>query len=174
MKLIVGLGNVGHEYKTTRHNVGFMFVDAISDLFSLGFDKDGKHHSDVARGSDIFLVKPTTMMNSSGKAVSSIANFYKISPKDIYVVFDDLDIALGEYKIQKGKGPKDHNGLNSIYKKLGSKDFWHIRLGVENRGEGIKVPGEDYVLMPFTEDERMVIDSTIKKAIEDVRSQLVD
>ena len=120
MKLVVGLGNPGEKYKNTRHNVGFMVIDELE-----------KHKDDLGK---VMLVKPMKFMNKSGDVVARIKNFHKIGLDDVYVVHDDLDIRLGEYKIQKGVGPKVHNGVNSVEQELGSKEFWRVRVGVDGRG----------------------------------------
>ncbi|MBU1071203.1 aminoacyl-tRNA hydrolase, partial [Patescibacteria group bacterium] len=114
MKLIVGLGNIGEKYKNTRHNVGFMVVDELE-----------KHKEDLGK---VMLVKPATFMNESGRAVAKMVRFYKLDLDNLYVVHDDLDLKLGEYKIQKGVGPKVHNGILSVEKELGDKEFWRVRV----------------------------------------------
>ena len=175
MKLIVGLGNPGKRYKNTRHNVGFVISDKLADklmLLSGGeteyFSMDSKFDSEILKLDKAILVKPQTFMNDSGKAVSSVSSFYKIDNENLYAVHDDLDIKLGEYKIQKGKGPKDHNGLSSIYKKLGTKEFWHVRIGVENRKVGDRTMGEEYVLKEFGDEEMKIIDKVVNEAVEEL------
>ena len=107
-------------------------------------------------------------MNDSGVAVKKILDNYKISPSNLYVIHDDLDIPLGEYKIQMAKGPKDHNGINSIEEELGTKDFGRIRIGIENRSSiSTRPKGEDYVLADFTEEEKHILTWTIQKIIHD-------
>lgn len=139
MKLIVGLGNPGQKYKNNRHNVGFMIVDELAKL----------------NLTDVALFKPSTFMNKSGVAVKKLQ---VRNLQDLYVVHDDLDIELGKFKISFGKGPKVHNGLNSIYEQLGTKDFWHVRIGIDNRAAiGFKGTGEDYVLQNFRPEEREII-----------------
>ncbi len=159
MKLVVGLGNPGEKYMRTRHNVGFMLLDRMADSWEKKFD------AKIAKIENSLLVKPETFMNRSGKAVAQLANFYKVSVDDICVVHDDLDIRLGEYKIQKGIGPKQHNGVESVETELGDKDFWRVRIGVDNRKEGERESGEDYVLAEFSDEERRVVDDVISKAI---------
>ena len=150
MKLVVGLGNPGEEYKNTRHNVGFMVVDALA-----------------LRPSDkIVLVKPETFMNRSGEAVKKLVNKYKVQSTGLYVIHDDLDIPLGKYKIQKGKGPKDHRGILSIEQSLGKKDFWRVRIGVENRQKDIS--GDEYGLSDFTLAEKQIIDQVIASVCQDL------
>lgn len=185
MKLVVGLGNPGLEFEGTRHNVGVDVITSMArslDVFDWGINKKLLSNlSDTKIASKrILLAKLHTYMNESGIAVSKLYNYYLKKPfvgslraENLFVVFDDLDIPLGEYKIQLGKGPKDHNGLNSIYEKLGTKDFWHVRVGIENaetRNSGSsKIPGEKFVLMKFTEIERTVVN----RVNEDIVAELV-
>jgi peptidyl-tRNA hydrolase, PTH1 family len=157
MKLVVGLGNPGDEYKNTRHNVGFMVVDALAKR-----PIDG-----------VMLVKPETFMNRSGEAVKKLMTNYKCQITNLYVVHDDLDIPLGKYKIQLRKGPKEHRGILSIEQSLGRKDFWRVRVGVDNRqATSHKLQatnGDEYVLSDFPKREKKVIDRVINK----VTSELV-
>ena len=108
-------------------------------------------------------------MNESGKAVKLLCQKHKVSPKDILVIHDDLDIPLGAFKLQFGKGPKLHNGVASVENYLGTKDFWRLRVGVENRGQQVRSRGEEYVLSRFTKEELSVLESiTTQKLIPDV------
>ena len=152
MKLIVGLGNPGEEYKKTRHNVGFMFVDRLAGKESFSFDK--KREAEVLGVRNFILVKPQTFMNDSGRAVRKIVDFYKLGIEDVVVVHDDLDIAFGEYKIQKEKGPKIHNGVVSVEQCLGRTDFFRVRIGIDNRQPGVNYgTGADYVLSSLSKQE---------------------
>ena len=179
MKLIVGLGNPGKKYAKMRHNVGFMVIDAIAskvtNILSAGSkwieSKNAKVQYLWGRIGDekIELLKPLTFMNDSGRAVSYAKRKHKVSNDDLYVIHDDLDIKLGEYKITKGKGPREHKGLLDIYEKLGVRDFWHVRIGVDNRVPASRVSGEDYVLQNFTDEEMEVV----RKAIEQVSEKLI-
>ncbi|WKZ25480.1 MAG: aminoacyl-tRNA hydrolase [bacterium] len=149
MKIIVGLGNPGIKYVNNRHNIGHLVIDALQNLKL----KDK-------------ILKSDKHMNDSGLFIKNIKNKYpKMQLTDLYVVHDDLDIPLGLFKVQFGKGPKDHNGLNDIYDKLGTKDFWHIRIGVDNRSEDQRLvtKGKDYVLQDFAKEEKATIDSVIKQ-----------
>ena len=154
MKLIVGLGNPGEKYRNNRHNVGHMVVD--------GLEKRKLPKNVVVKKTAVF-------MNNSGSVIRRLINRYSLTINYLYVIHDDLDINLGEYKIQKGKGPKDHKGLNSIYDALGSKDFWHVRIGVDNRDPQDRIPGEDYVLQNFNQEEldkvNVVIEEICKKLV---------
>jgi PTH1 family peptidyl-tRNA hydrolase len=155
MKLIVGLGNPEAKYKNNRHNVGMM---VINELLS------------SRRIKDLVIKKSDKFMNDSGFFVKKqMAKYPSVSINDLYVVHDDLDIPLGSFKIQFGKGPKGHNGIIDIEEKLGTSEFWRVRVGVENRkvpnGENVsKVPkGEDYVLEDFTSEEMKILENVIKQ-----------
>jgi peptidyl-tRNA hydrolase, PTH1 family len=154
MRLLVGLGNPGTKYEKTRHNVGFLVVDAIASKSNGAWETENKFNSSLftVNGS-LLLAKPQTFMNSSGEAVKKIVNFYKIDPHDIYVIHDDLDITLGNYKIQLGKGPELHYGVKSIEEELGTKNFWRVRIGIDNRNPENRIHGETYTLQNFTDDE---------------------
>lgn len=148
MKLIVGLGNPGSAYLGTRHNTGFLLADALGD---------SKLPKDVViRKSDVF-------MNDSGSFVKKLIDNYHLEPDNLYIIHDDLDIKLGEYKIQFGRGPKDHNGILDIENKLGTKDFWRIRIGVDNRPLDNKPMGEEYVLENFSDEEKTILNKVIKE-----------
>lgn len=144
MKLIIGLGNPESKYKNNRHNVGQIFCDYIKDKNKL------KKYN---------VVLSTNYMNDSGSFVSSQVKKSNLNLNNLYIVHDDLDIKIGEFKIQLAKGPKDHNGLNDIYEKLGSKEFWHIRIGVDDRELGDRVEGKDYVLSDFTTEEKELLNN---------------
>jgi len=141
MKLVIGLGNPGQVYLNNRHNVGYLVADKVKNL--------------TAKKTNVF-------MNDSGSAVADILKKYpKTSLNDLYIVHDDLDIPLGQYKIQFGRGPKDHNGIKDIESKLETEDFWRVRIGVDNRDPNNRVLGEEYVLEDFTTDERKIIDDVV-------------
>jgi peptidyl-tRNA hydrolase, PTH1 family len=179
MKLIVGLGNPGKKYERTRHNVGFMVIDALKNSKTLKlqnskqtqnqkFKFEKRFNAEILKVGEIILAKPQTFMNDSGDAVSAIVNFYKIDSTDLYIIHDDLDIKLGEYKIQKGKGPKQHNGILSVEEKLGRSDFWRIRVGIENREAENRISGEVYTLQDFTIDESNIL----SKVLEDISTKI--
>ncbi len=151
MNLIIGLGNPGEKYAHNRHNVGYLVVEVLLTKRLPGV---------VAQKTNVF-------MNASGKAVKKLMESYKMQTNNLYIIHDDLDIKLGGYKIQFAKGPKDHKGLLSIYDSLGTNDFWHVRIGVDNRQDQ-KITGEEYVLEDFKKDEEKIIVSVIKKLVEDL------
>jgi len=176
MKCIVGLGNPGEKYLKNRHNAGFMIVDSLAKKLELEFKNNAKFEAEIAFKDSILLVKPQTFMNDSGKSVSAMTRFYKIALSDLYIVHDDLDIALGKYKIQHGKGPQVHNGLRSVEELLGTDQFWNVRVGVENREvRGNKgIPGMVYSLQDFQEEEREIIDQVIQEVSKDLEIVLKD
>ena len=147
MKLIIGLGNPGADYINTRHNIGYLLVEEL---------QKNNPKKLVVKKSDSF-------MNDSGTFVKKIIDQYKLNLNDLYVAHDDLDIKLGEYKIQFGRGPKDHNGIIDIEEKLGTKDFWRIRIGVDNRPLDNKTLGIEYVLEKFSDQELSVVNRVIKE-----------
>lgn len=150
MKLFVGLGNPGKAYENSRHNVGAGFIDYIAQTANLNFENKfkGKFTDLTINDEKVLLLKPETYMNKSGDAVSELVNFYKISPEEIYIVFDDLDILQGDYKIQVGKYPKIHNGVNDVIRKIGTDKINFIRIGVDARSQLERdfIKGSDYVL----------------------------
>lgn len=152
MKLIIGLGNPGEKYKNNRHNVGYMVADALP--------KTNLPKNSVVKKTSVF-------MNESGSEVKKLLG--GLDPNNLYIIHDDLDIQLGAYKIQKGKGPKLHKGILSIENELGTPDFWRVRIGVDNR-IGDKALGEEYVLQDFTEEEREVLKEVINKVAQDILS----
>ena len=162
MFLIVGLGNPGAEYAKTRHNVGFMCVDALADKYSFGVFKskfDGLIAEGNIEGEKVYLLKPQTYMNLSGNSVVKAAGFYKILPQKIIVIHDDMDLAVGKIKAKTGGGAGGHNGLKSIDAAI-SPNYNRIRIGVghpQNKGEAVL----NYVLSRFSKSDGEVIDTGI-------------
>lgn len=149
--LIVGLGNPGEKYKNNRHNVGHIFIEYIKQE-----NKSKVFHA----------IKTAEFMNDSGNAVKKIVTSFKFQvSKGLFVAHDDLDLRLGNFKIQKGTGPKIHNGLRSIEDSLGTKDFWRIRIGVDNRDSDHHGSGEDYVLGDFTKEENQILKSVFPQIL---------
>lgn len=173
MKYFFGLGNPGEKYSNTRHNVGQMLLQYLAGENSTFLEKK-KLKSSVLQSSDSqsWYVKPTTYMNESGLAVFSFLSFFKVDvnseKEQIFILYDDLDIELGIYKIQFGKGPKVHNGLNSVVSHLGTDQFTHIRIGVDGRGGQRQVPGKSYVLQPFSQDEMI----TVERVFAEIKEEL--
>ena len=148
--LIVGLGNPGNEYAGTRHNIGFMAVDAIATRRGLPVFK--RKFKGMITGTDYLLLKPLTFMNLSGESVGEAMRFHKLKPENVIVFHDDLDLQPGQVKIKQGGGAGGHNGLKSIDAHIGP-DYWRVRLGIGHPG----VKGDvvtDYVLSPFAKADK--------------------
>lgn len=175
IRLIVGLGNPGREYEDTRHNVGFRWVDEFARSENFSFRNEVKFHGLVARsqlnGCEVFLLKPQTFMNLSGRAVAAVAQFYKIAPSGILVVHDELDLQPGIARLKTGGGHGGHNGLKDIIAQLGTKDFWRLRLGVGRPVERAEVVG--YVLNNPRREERELIHDAMQQSLN-IASLLVE
>ena len=165
MKLIVGLGNPGETYKNNRHNVGYMFIDYMVTLLHGYIVKKNKNYLAIQPSNHVsfILTKPLAFMNLSGQAVKILIKNLKLKIKNLVVVHDDLDIPLGKFKIQKGIGPRLHNGIESIEKSLETKDFWRVRIGVDNRDPKHWVGGETYVLQEFGTKEKKILQEIFPK-----------
>ncbi|MDD3474977.1 MAG: aminoacyl-tRNA hydrolase [Candidatus Dojkabacteria bacterium] len=180
MMLITGIGNPDTKYHNTRHNAGYFGIDAIrQELVFEGFYNDDGFKYDKNLMSEttpvkwasrdvIILQKTKTAMNNSGEAVKRVFDKYDVDINEFILFHDDLDIKLGEFKIQKGTSPKGHNGVKSIEDALGKKDFWRVRIGIDNRKEGDRVPGEDYVLQRFNKEEIKIIQGVCMAASEEL------
>ncbi|WP_440617254.1 aminoacyl-tRNA hydrolase [Cysteiniphilum sp. 6C5] len=167
IKLIVGLGNIGSQYKGTRHNAGQWLLDAVADKLNLTLTSDGKFHGATAQTqigvNKLWLLYPHTFMNKSGLAVSKLAQFYKIAPDEILVAHDELDLACGQIRLKKGGGHGGHNGLRDIDVSLGTRDYHRLRIGINHPGDRNKVVG--YVLGKPSLDDKIAIDHGITRAI---------
>jgi PTH1 family peptidyl-tRNA hydrolase len=167
IRLVAGLGNVGREYAATRHNAGFWFADALAAKLGTTFVREGKFSGDVARAGALRIVKPSTYMNLSGQSVAALANFHAIAPGEILVVHDELDLPPGEAKMKLGGGVAGHNGLKDIRARLGSADFWRLRLGIGHPRDSqfVEQAVVDYVLRPPPAAERSAIDAAIDASL---------
>ena len=138
IKLFVGLGNPGAEYQATRHNAGFWWLDAVANQLKVALPYDKAFQAQVGRasvnGHTLWLLKPQTFMNLSGRSVSALARFYKIAPEEILVAHDELDVQPGLMKLKYGGSHAGHNGLRDIHDQLGSPDYWRLRLGIGHPG----------------------------------------
>lgn len=168
IKLIVGLGNPSKEYEQTRHNAGFWFIDELAWQWKVSLKEDKKYFGEVARVNraegDVWLLKPLTFMNLSGKAVGALAQFYKIKPEEILVVHDELDIPCGRIRLKRGGGNGGHNGLKDIQAKLGTADFYRLRLGIDHPGDKALVSA--YVLNKPSAEDKQKIDEAIGKSLQ--------
>jgi len=165
-RLIVGLGNPGPEYESTRHNAGFWFVDALARQLKLNLMPQGKFFGSLARANELWLLQPMTFMNRSGQSVAALARFYKIAVEEILVVHDEIDLEPGEIRLKQGGGNGGHNGLKDIQSALGSPDFWRLRLGVGHPRElGLRQEVVDFVLSRPRQDEAIDIDRAIDRCL---------
>lgn len=166
IKLFVGLGNPGPEYEATRHNAGFWWIDVVARQLGVQLVAERGYHGLVARasvqGQSVWLLKPQTFMNLSGKSVAALARFYKIAPAEILVAHDELDLPAGEAKLKQGGGHAGHNGLRDIHAQLGSGDYWRLRLGIGHPGARSEVVG--WVLRKPPLDEQIGIEQAIDRA----------
>ena len=172
MQLIVGLGNPEPEYASTRHNTGFLVIDKL--LADSGADTkfDKKANAEVAKTNidkkRVLLAKPLTYMNNSGIAVRALLDFYKLKPENLIVIHDDKDIPLGETRVQTDRGPAGHNGVKSIIKHLGTKNFMRIRVGVAPGNQDNIKDAANFVLGKFTAEEK----KKLKKVTENIAKEL--
>ncbi|HMN80204.1 MAG TPA: aminoacyl-tRNA hydrolase [Burkholderiaceae bacterium] len=170
IQLVVGLGNPGREYEQTRHNAGFWFVDALAAARNTSFHKETKFAGEVAKfqagGQTVWLLKPGTYMNRSGRSVAALANFYRILPAAILVAHDELDLMPGQTRLKRGGGVAGHNGLRDIQAHMGSADFWRLRFGIGHpRTLNLQQAVVDFVLHPPSAADRGVTDEEIERAV---------
>jgi PTH1 family peptidyl-tRNA hydrolase len=173
MKFFFGLGNIGNEYKITRHNVGFILIDNLIEYYN--FSTVGtKFHSEVftgtINGETIICLKPNTYMNLSGKAVSSMLNFYKPQKTDIFVFTDELDLPVGELRLKFASATSGHNGLRSIDSSIG-KDYWRIKIGIDRP---VNHAVSDYVLSKFKTEELENINSLCENFAKNSINELIE
>jgi PTH1 family peptidyl-tRNA hydrolase len=167
IKLFVGLGNPGKEYENTRHNFGFKALDAIADAKRLEF-KNWNNMADISfytlNGEKIWLLKPETFMNLSGLPLSAFMRYYKISPEEILIFYDDFSIPLGEFRIRMSGSDGGHNGIKSIVQNLNTQNFARMKLGIGPLPKFIKTP--DFVLSKFRSQDEEQIKLMRQKAAE--------
>lgn len=168
IKLLVGLANPGPEYKNTRHNAGAWVVEELARVHNVVLKQEPKFYGLTGRilvnGQDLRLLIPATFMNLSGKAVSALAKFYQITPEEIMVAHDELDLPPGVAKFKKGGGHGGHNGLRDIISKQGNnKDFYRLRIGIGHPGHKDKVAG--YVLGKAPASEQQCLDAAVDESV---------
>lgn len=182
MKLIVGLGNPEEKYAKTRHNLGFElvneFIKKMDDgkwkigVEGGGWKMENKFKAEIIKAEDLLLIKPQTYVNNSGLAVRRLADYYKISPEDIIVIHDDLDLHLGKIKVRLGGSGGGHHGVESVIKSLGTDQFIRVRLGIGNEkshsGEHkrISFSAEKFVLEGFLSNEKSEVRHMLKLAVK--------
>jgi PTH1 family peptidyl-tRNA hydrolase len=161
MKLFFGLGNPGKKYENTRHNLGQMLIHMFSQKYNFSLSPKNKLLSKVGESSKNIFAISTEYMNLSGTSVQKVAAYYKISPKNIYLIHDDLDLPVGEWRLQFDRGAAGHNGVISTIENLGTQAFWRVRIGIGKPKNNI--PVEDYVLKAFTSQEKKLVDSLLEQ-----------
>lgn len=170
--IIVGLGNPGDQYRSTRHNVGFFVVDELSRRWHSSVFLEKWHAEYVSLpvdGEKVHLVKPLTFMNRSGQAVGHFYRFYKVDPDKMMIIHDDLDMPPGRIKLVKGGGTGGHNGIKSLVETLGTKEFYRLKIGIGRPGNGAVhsgFPVDKYVLSNFTNEDLDILESRYD-AVED-------
>jgi PTH1 family peptidyl-tRNA hydrolase len=165
IKLLVGLGNPGSDYESTRHNAGFWWIDTIARDLKVQLQPDRAYHGLVARttvkGQNVWLLQPQTFMNLSGKSVAALARFFKIQPDEILVIHDELDIPPGEAKLKLGGSHAGHNGLRDIHAQLGTDQYWRLRIGIGHPGHKSEVA--NWVLKKPAPDQRSAIEDCVSR-----------
>ncbi|MBI3069575.1 MAG: aminoacyl-tRNA hydrolase [Betaproteobacteria bacterium] len=185
MKLVVGLGNPGRKYEATRHNAGYWWIDQVAAAARCEWRGSARFHGWVCKLAlprerglasvrdwirklreprEVWLLKPDTYMNESGRAVATLASYYRIAPEQMLIVHDDLDLPPGTARLKKGGGTAGHNGLDDVAAQLGTKDFWRLRLGIGHPGSRDEVV--DYVLKRPGAEERAAIEHAIARSLE--------
>ncbi len=174
IRLFVGLGNPGTEYEGTRHNAGFAYIDELARQLKVNLVMERTYFGLTGRANlpegPVWLLQPQTYMNLSGKSVAALARFFKITPQEILVAHDELDIPAGQVKIKQGGGHAGHNGLRDIHAQLGSPDYWRLRLGIGHPGDKADVAA--FVLRKPPANERTLIEQSINKALEATQALL--
>jgi len=167
IRLVVGLGNPGREYAATRHNAGFWWVDQLAAELDGRWSADGKFAGRVTKvrgpAGDLWLLKPDTFMNRSGQAVGALARFYRITPTEVLVVHDELDLPPGSARLKQGGGHGGHNGLKDIDAQFG-RDYWRLRLGIGHPGDRDRVSA--FVLERPSCAEEDSIEQAMRRALD--------
>ena len=175
MYLIAGLGNPSRTYEGTRHNIGFTMIDAIGNKF--GIDVTTKKHKalvgrGIIDGMRVILAKPQTYMNLSGESIREIADFYKIEPENIIIIYDDISLDVGQLRIRKKGSAGGHNGIKNIIAHLGTQEFPRIKVGIGNKPEGWDLA--DYVLSKYSKAEQEALEEASEGVIGAVKLMLMD
>ncbi|MFA5536899.1 MAG: aminoacyl-tRNA hydrolase [Bacillota bacterium] len=169
MKLVVGLGNPGVRYETSRHNVGFMVADLIGDQLGIHFKKS-RHHALLGetsfKGGKLLVAKPLTYMNLSGNAVLSLKNWYKLNPEEIIIIYDDMDLEVGRIRIRNQGSAGGQKGMASIIQALGTEKLTRVKIGIGRPPEGWE--SADHVLSIFSDEDWQVMQKVLPSAAEAV------
>lgn len=165
--LLLGLGNPGNEYANTRHNAGFLALDAFANVLNESWKTSSQAKAELietnVNGKKLVLVKPQTFMNRSGISARQAVETYKITAEEMIVLYDDVDLPFGTIRIRKGGSAGGHNGVKSLFEQLGTQDFWRIRIGIGEKPASYAL--EDYVLSPFTKGEREALEKINEEVV---------
>lgn len=170
LKIIAGLGNPGNRYKNTRHNIGFCVIDRLASCYSMKLKEEGdryRYGRGKISGEDIILLQPLTYMNKSGEIVGELMRYYKMMPKDVILIYDDIDLDTGQLRVKARGGSGGHRGCSSVISYIGTEDFLRIRIGI---GRPLSSSNDivDYVLSEFTHDEMPIMEKAVEDAAEAV------
>ena len=166
MKLIIGLGNPGNEYKNTRHNIGFEIIDKFAEKHNLSINKkkyNGVYEETFIYNQKVILLKPQAYMNLSGEVVKKFIDFYKIDIKEILIINDDLDLEIGKFKLKQKGSSGGHNGLKNIEQNIGTKEYKRLKVGISNNKD---IDTKDYVLGKFSKLEQDILELTQKQILD--------
>jgi PTH1 family peptidyl-tRNA hydrolase len=166
IRLVAGLGNPGPEYAATRHNIGFMVADQLAAQFGSTWERSTKWDALSAKCGEVLLAKPLSFINRSGYPLLAIAQFYKIEPREILVMLDDMALPLGRLRLRASGGSGGHNGLDSVILQFGTEEIPRLRIGI---GEAPRAGSVDYVLSRFFDEEKPIVRSAIDRAVEAVK-----
>ena len=169
MHILVGLGNPGRKYSDTKHNFGFWVLNRFTEKRSLTFQA-GKGDYLLAKKGDLICIKPTSLMNNSGMPVLDVKQFFKVEPNQFLVVYDDIDLPLGTIRFRDGGGTGGHKGIESIIYQIQSENFNRLRIGIATEDE--MRPAEKYVLNPFRDGQKEIVNNMIEKACEGIEYYL--
>lgn len=174
MFLILGLGNPGPDYETTRHNVGFLVADVLASMHGIDIGTHGEGcllGRGTVKGEEVLIAKPLTFMNRSGSAALRLIKAFDVQPGSFIVVYDDSDLSFGKIRIRKGGGHAGHRGLKDIIEKTGLSDFPRVRVGIGRpKGSGLA----DYVLSPFTPEELEFLSDVIERGAGSVEAVITE
>jgi PTH1 family peptidyl-tRNA hydrolase len=177
MFLVAGLGNPGREHENDRHNVGFVVIDALAQRLRAGEFKakfTGLWGRASLGGHDLVLLKPQTYMNLSGGSVQPAAAFFKIAPRDVIVVHDEIDLPWGDLRLKLGGGHAGHNGVRSLIERLGTPDFVRLRFGVGRPPPGYRGEGRDWVLSGFDAVQKAELPGFVDRAVDAIERVVKD
>ena len=162
MRLVVGLGNPGRKYKKTKHNVGFMCLDAYAKEKNISFKKENKFRGESLKIDNLILLKPHTFMNLSGESIRLVMDYYNIDVEDVFIIYDDIALPTGKIRLRQKGSPGGHNGVKSIVQHLGTKEFQRLRIGIDTNP---LIEQKDYVLGKFSKEDQKQINEAIHTTI---------